>query len=615
MARIPRHDSRSSAIKLIAFCAFIAALYLAQAVLLPVAIAVLLAFALNPIVRRLQRPLRYRPLAVGVTIALTALLAAVLLTLAVGQARQFLGRSQDYRTALAEKLNSTRAGAVALRRALRDVQTVGEIPSTEQGKSPAPPSKAGPDTAAQDQSQGPAAPASPATDQPTNLFDVASRIVHFGATVLITGLLVAVILIYREDLRDRLVRILGVDSLPLTQQTLDEASQRVSRYLLAQAAMNALSGILIGAGMFIVGVPDAALLGIAAGTLRFVPYLGFFAAMSLGFLTALATSPSWTAPLIVLGIFGAVEAVISLGLEPWLYGKRSGLSLFGVVVAISFWGWLWGVPGLLVAVPLTVCVVLLARHFPALELLSVLLGDAPPLTTADRFHHRLLSQDPDGARAALSEKVPGSEAKAGGTDELWISSIRRAAMDYADGQLGEQDLYGYMQTARAILEPEARAGDPAATGGAVILFASSNPIDLLAAQIVRGSILRDVGAPVWVVEPPVMFAELVASPGAVGARALVVLSVARTSRRRARLLARTLRVRFPKSPVVLAALAGPRSDAPASTTRGIQYVRSLGELIETLGASHGPVAPVPMTSPAREGAEALALSNADLNHR
>lgn len=572
MTRPPRAGpSVATAIKLIAFCTVVAALHLAQTVLLPLAIAALLAFALNPIVRRLERPLRYRPLAIGVTVACTSLLAAALLALAVGQARQFVDRTSEVRTALSNRL-STWEGASSVRRLLQDVRSVGSIESAPAAEPPPPaPVPLAPQPAPSAQP----IPAPP-PENPGDLIEVGGRILHFGGTVMITILLVSVLLLFQDDLRDRLVRILGVESLPLTRQTLADASQRVSRYLLAQAGINALSGLLVATALMALGVPNALLLGIITAMLRFVPYLGFITAAALAFLMAVSATTTLTVPLMVLGSFAVIEVLVAAVLEPWLYGTRTGLSLFGVVVALTFWGWLWGISGLLLAVPITVCVVLLARHFPALEPLSVLLGDAPPLLPPDRFHHRLLSNDARGARATLAPSTPDAPLHPAELDDLWLPSLRRAALEAANGRLVGSDLDGYIRTASEVLassEPQAEPG-PAR----VLIFTSTSRLDLLTAKLVRAAVDRPED-PARIIEPPVMLAELTGSPEVLAARAIVVITLSRASRKRANLLARTLHARVPGVPVILAAM---NSRSTRASIGGISRIHSAAELFEVL---------------------------------
>lgn len=573
---------QSPAIKIIAFCVVVAAISFAQIVLLPVAVAVLLAFALEPVVHWLEKPLRHRGLAIAVTLALTAMTGAGLLALAGNQAAQMVERSPEYRKALMDRLSATRAGAAALHRALRDVQEAAEVPATEQPEGAAP---------AEKRAQAPVV----ATPQAAraNLFELAGYAMHWGAIVLVTLLTTAVVLLCREDLRDRLVRILGVESLPLTRRTLHEASRRVSSYLLAQAVINMVVGVVVAGGLWALGVPNAALLGISAAVLRFIPYLGILSAAVVSVLAALATSTGWQTPAGALGVFAVVEVLGAMVLEPWFYGKRTGLSLFGVVVALSFWGWIWGVPGLLVAVPLTVCVVLLARHFPALEPLSVLLGDAPALEDKDMFHHRLLSGDVPGATAAMSRVIQAAEGGNGVTsgDEkvvvqamgmaaegLWVSSLQRLAVDGDSGRFDDEDLEIYVDAARKALAevdgPLAEEAGPAR----VVLCCSAHPLDVLAAEVVRRRLIRRGVAGVRVVEPPVMLAELVregATP-----ETFVVLHLSERARRRNRLLARALMSKAPGSQVIAMDLS--EGGRPFRVARGVRTVKGIGALVEVM---------------------------------
>jgi predicted PurR-regulated permease PerM len=568
----------SSAMKLTAFCVAVASLRLAREVLIPVALGVLVAFALEPIVRRLERPMRSRASAVLVTVGTAAVLAAGAITLGAVQGQRLAEEAPEYRETLVRRLSKTKLGAMAVHEVLGD-----------RAVASAGPQGAGPPTRGPDAASGGVASA--------DVIERAGDVLHLMATAMVTAMLATVVLLFREDLRDRLVRILGVDSLPLTRQTLDQASRRVSRFLLTQAGLNALSGLSVGVMLAALGVPNAAILGMLTAVLRFIPYVGVATMGTATFLAALASTENWATPLLVLGLFVTIEGVVSLVLEPWMYGLGAGLSTFGTVVAIFFWGWLWGIPGLLLAVPLTVCVVLLARHFPALEPLSVLLGDAPALTPGDRFHHRLLSRNPTGARDAVVAAGEGSDAG----DAVWFESISRAARDWRAGGLSEDDLDGYVRTARAVLATGLKASAAAASaattptgakagaavppaGPGVVAFPSSHPLDVLAAEVTQVMLERR-GVSVEVVEPPVMLSQIEGSARAKGARALVVFAAARPSQRRARLLVRALRARVSEPAVVLATLTGPRvgeagTDGPS---RGVVQAGTLGEVLEVAG--------------------------------
>jgi len=187
--------------------------------------------------------------------------------------------------------------------------------------------------------------------------------------------LVIFMLIQREDLRNRLIRLVGYGSLTVTNQALEEAGQRISRYLLMQTIINSSFGLAVGFALYLIGLPYAILWGFLAMALRFVPYIGPFAAAMMPSALSLAVFEGWYWPMVVAGLFLALELLINMVLEPLLYGESAGVSGVGLVVAIAFWTWLWGPVGLVLATPLTVCVVVLGKYVPGMDFIGVLISD------------------------------------------------------------------------------------------------------------------------------------------------------------------------------------------------------------------------------------------------
>ena len=207
------------------------------------------------------------------------------------------------------------------------------------------------------------------------------------------------LLINQKDLRNRFFRLVGLDQLNVMTQALDDATQRVSRYLLMQLLVNVCFGMLCGIGLYLIGIPYAALWGSVAGILRIVPYVGAFVSGLLPFTLALAVFDNWTPPLLVFLLFAALELVTSNFVEPWLYGIHTGISALALLLTAVFWTVLWGPAGLILSTPLTVCVVVLGRYVPEFSFLHVLLGDEDVLAAEARFYQRLLAMDDQEARA------------------------------------------------------------------------------------------------------------------------------------------------------------------------------------------------------------------------
>ena len=210
------------------------------------------------------------------------------------------------------------------------------------------------------------------------------------ATSGLVVVLVVFMLLERERLRDRFIRLVGSSDLHRTTEMLGEAGSRVASYLLMQLLVNAIYAVPIGFGLWLIGVPNALLWGVLTLILRFVPFIGSALAAAFPLFLAFAVSPDWSAVIWTAALFIAVEAVTSNAIEPWLYGSRTGLSPLAIIIAALFWTYIWGPPGLVLATPLTVCLVVLGRHIPQFAFFDILLGDAPVLAPFQTLYQRLL---------------------------------------------------------------------------------------------------------------------------------------------------------------------------------------------------------------------------------
>jgi hypothetical protein len=235
-------------------------------------------------------------------------------------------------------------------------------------------------------------------------------------------------------LRDRFIRLAGSRDLRRTTEALDDAAGRLSRYLLMQTAINTIFGVLIGAGLWLIGVPNPVLLGVLAMLLRFVPYIGAIMAVALAAAVAVAVDPGWSMLLWTIGLFAIVEGITGQVVEPHLYSRSTGLSAVAVVVAAAFWTWLWGPIGLLLSTPLTVCLVVLGRHVDHLEFLQVMLGNQPALALEESFYQRILAGDPDDA-AGQAEEFLKDRPLSAYYDEVAVKGLALAQIDVNRGAL------------------------------------------------------------------------------------------------------------------------------------------------------------------------------------
>jgi predicted PurR-regulated permease PerM len=260
------------------------------------------------------------------------------------------------------------------------------------------------------------------------------------------------ILIKQEDLRDRFLRLVGVAQLNAMTLALDDAARRISRYLVMQFLVNACYGICFGAGLFLIGIPNAILWGVIAGLLRIVPYAGTLAATGFPLVLALAVFNGWGPPLLVVLLFALLELIAANFVEPWLYGAHTGISSLALLVTTVFWTMLWGWAGLVLAVPLTVCVIVLGRYVPRMSFLHVLLGDETALSVEAQFYQRLLALDQEDART-IANNFLKSHSLVNLYDQVLIPALTLAEQDRHKGALDEtRESFLFLSTSEIISE-------------------------------------------------------------------------------------------------------------------------------------------------------------------
>ena len=383
----------------------IAMLYLAREILIPLAFALILTFVLSPVVAFVQKSRIGRVPSVAVTVLVTIAAAACVAWIIAIQLVDMAQELPRYRQNIHVKMEALRIptkgplglAASSLNDIVRELSSLGtrseEPGSAEQNRRRR--TVAG-------------APALPMpvqiVPQPADGWDYVRDLAPVLRALGVTGLVLiftVFMLIKRFDLRQRLFRLVGLGQINMMTQALDDAAQRVSRYLLMQMLVNAGFGVLFGFGLYWIGVPNAALWGVVAGLLRIVPYVGTPVAAALPLALSLAAFNSWLPPLLVFLLFASLELVIANFVEPWLYGTNTGISSLALLVAAIFWTLLWGPAGLILSTPLTVCVVVLGRYVPQLSFLHTLLGDEVVLGEEAQIYQRLLAMDQSEAHAIV----------------------------------------------------------------------------------------------------------------------------------------------------------------------------------------------------------------------
>ena len=417
----------------------VAALYAGREIFVPVALAVLLSFVLAPFVLKMQSWRIPQTLSVLVVVFLAFSIIFSLGGLMVSQASRLAGELPGYQQTLRDKIESLRgltAGSGTLERAskvLKDLKT--ELQNSETGGRPV-----SGDLLRQPTDK----PIAVEVKQPdpgalTTLVAIIEPLLSPLTTTGIVIIFVVFILVQRQDLRNRFVRLAGSQDIQRTTAALDEAGERLSRLFLTQIAFNAAFGLAIGIGLELIGVPSAPLWGLIAMILRFVPYVGALISAVFPLILAAAVGSGWEMLVLTAALFAVLELLAGQVIEPLIYGHSTGLSPVAIIVSASFWTWLWGPVGLVLATPLTVCLVVVGRHVDRLQFLDIMLGDQPPLTPPQLVYQRMLAGDPiEAAEQARAFLKDGSLEDY--YDAILLNGLRLAAADSRLGHLDEERL-------------------------------------------------------------------------------------------------------------------------------------------------------------------------------
>ncbi len=421
----------------------VAVLYFARTVLIPLALALLLAFLLAPLVIRLRHwGLGRVPAAILVVLlafGIIGVIGAVMTT----QLSELAHKLPEYQQNVHKKMESVRSsGGGLITRITREIRNV-----TDALTPPPPP----PAVRSAEEKPVPVeirrAPFSP--------LEMVQKVLGSLLSVLVTAGIVIVFVIFmlieREDLRDRLIRLAGARRVNLTTNLLDDAAHRVSRYLLAQLIINVLFGVLAGTGLYFLRIPNPFLWGMLAAIFRYVPYLGIWIAALMPAAVAFAVEPGWVGVPMVFGLYFGIDLLMYNFAEPVFYGSSTGVSPLAILVAAVFWTWLWGPIGLLLATPLTVCVVVIGRHVPPLRFLQVMLSDEPVLSPPMRLYQRMLAMELEEATEVAEEFLKGSSLERL-YDQVLVPALSLAEEDRHQGKLDEQRQQFIFQNTRILIE-------------------------------------------------------------------------------------------------------------------------------------------------------------------
>ena len=440
----------SQLVALTAGVVVIATLYFARVVLVPFALAILFSFLLSPLVRGLEKARLPRAISVLLVVVISVAAVGSIGVAVTNQLVDVTNQLPNYKANIQKKVESVRgSNRTAL---VRATEAVNEL-SREVVEAPT----ATVPTAHQHK---PLSASETASNKPIDVQVVQAPngpwefLYGWLGTVGVAGIVLVFtvfMLLRREDLRNRFIRLVGRGHLNLMTQALDDASHRISKYLLLQFLVNAAYGLVVGIGLHFIGLPNALLWGVIAAVLRFLPYVGPPIGALLPTVLSLAVFDGWARSLMVIGLFLVIEIIVANFLEPMLYGAHTGISSLAILVAAVFWTLLWGPVGLVLSTPLTVCLVVLGRYVPQLEFLHILLGDEPVLTPEAQFYQRLLAGDHREARQVLEQHLEGSSLLEL-YDSVVIPALALAEQDRHQNDLDEAVERFICQSTRELVE-------------------------------------------------------------------------------------------------------------------------------------------------------------------
>jgi predicted PurR-regulated permease PerM len=515
----------------------VAIFYWGRPVLVPIALALYLAFVLTPPSNRLEQLGLPRALSVTAVISASLAVLCVLGAMLALQVADLASKLHAYSAQMASKLGSLRGGGFRLftdsSRALSELAR-----SVEQQLG------TGDHLAAVRVVPGGASAMQ-------RLEEAAGPVLEPVAGTILVLVLTIFVLAHREDLRGRLILLLGTQNVTVTTRTMTEAFTRVSHLLLTQAYINSAFGAVIALGLYLIGVPYALLWGAIAGILRFVPLLGPMVATLLPTLLAFVSFPGWQQSLLTIGLFLVVDMALANFIEPLVLGKRTGVSALALLISAVFWTWLWGGLGLVLATPITVCAAVVGRHVQELHFLAVALGDEPGLNPDLNFYQRTLARAGKDAYRLLRRKVAESSLVAA-IDQLLIPALRLMVADQRLHAINQEaadrlvsDLDGLVKRLGAASAP------PSLQGRGIVAVAAESSADSLLVRLLEGA-LAERGVALHAV-PPSPRDEALAATSAQSPALVCIAALPPAGNTNARFLCRRLRAELPGAYIVVLA--------------------------------------------------------------
>lgn len=484
-------------------CSIVAVLYVARDFLLPIALAIFVAFVLAPLVRRLERTGLGRGLATILTMGVVGVVVGAIGWVLVIQLRLFADSMPEYRQNVRAKAADVRELIESrIAEATNTVRTLGEDLSS---------SVPGADAVE-------TIPVVPVTDATNGswlgLQDALGSVAAFSAVAALVFLFAFVMLLRWEDLLDRVLALAGENDLDVTSRAAKEASAKVGLYMRRQLLVNGIHGTAVALILWGVGVPTPLVWGFLGATLRFVPYLGPIIGTAAPILVSFASSDGWTQTWLTAGALVGLEVITNNVLEPWIYGACTGISPLALLVSAAFWTWIWGVMGLVLSTPLTVCLLVIGKRYRSLRFFDVLFSDEPALPSRSRLYHRLLANDQDEAWEVLREEVERTSL-VDATDRTLIPALGLAGTARSDGRLDAEARERVGVLAHGLVdeleELPRTPPSPAPTGAArVLCFPARDSFDAVGGRILVRELERH-GVPATTASPDRLLGEVLES--------------------------------------------------------------------------------------------------------
>lgn len=528
-----------------------AGLYVARDVMIPIAVALLFTFLLTPPVHRLEQVRVPRVAAVLITVIFSFCILSGIGWLISNEATDLAIKVSSYQGDIEHKIQNLhrRFGHGALAHATQSIEQMAkdvassqpsEIPistQNQQGVSPVPVEiKGGPETSSPFSFLG----------------DLLQFVAPLGRSVIVI-VFVIFMLMQREDIRDRVIRLMGHGRLSVTTRALDDAATRISHYLLAESGINAVFGLVIGTGLYFIGIPNAPLWGLLCALLRFVPYLGIWIGAVFPITLSFVVPEGYYAarPFLTIGLFAVVEFVAVNVAEPLLFSSSTGISRLAILVAAVFWTWLWGPIGLLLSTPLTVLLAVAGKYVPQLEFLDVLLGDQPVLSPPERYYQRLLAEDSEEAED-LVEEFEKTHTPVETYTRMMLPALQMMERDFNRHILDEADRNMIAQVIRdqseSPHESTAPTGTPAVPKDCCVRIACvpAHGVADEIAGIMLVNLLNRQGYSATSVTTGALASEMVNSISSLNADLVVVSAMPPAALSHARYLCKKIRAKFPE---------------------------------------------------------------------